>query len=99
MSFVLVSRVRPGAVPEPRLAAVRPPHGLQLRHRRLAGVRLQRGVPPAGGEADRVPGRWPSHVERPSAKVCGYVVNAFFLFLSCLCMRGADGVFSEFIVE
>lgn len=30
-------------------------------------------------------GRWPSHVECPSAKVCGYVVNCFYYFFpGCL---------------
>lgn len=74
----LTCRVWSWTLRGPWNASVRLAHGLQVWHWRLFVVLLQYGLSSAGGEGDCVPGRWAPHVECPSAKVCGYVVNCFY---------------------
>lgn len=73
-------RVWSRTLSEPWNTSLRLAHGLQVRHWRLGVILLQQGLSSPGGKEDCVSRRWPAHVECPSAKVCGYVVNYFIPF-------------------
>lgn len=70
-------RVCPGAVPGPGCTAIRRPQQQQLRRGRLCDILVPARLSAAGPTGCHVLGWRTAHMERSSAKVCGYVLSRF----------------------
>lgn len=64
----------------PGYTAIRWPQQQQLWRGRFGDVLVPARLSAAGPTGRHVPGWWTAHMERPSAKVCGYVMSRFHSF-------------------